>query len=385
MARKKGRANGEGSVYEYPKGGGTWFAQITLLNGRTKRQRAGSQKEAVTALEGLRGLRNQGVKLGAKQPTVAEWCAIWLEKYARNLKPNIRDDYRGVVRRYIDSEPIGKRRLDLLMPAEVQDWVDNLAEHIAPQTVRNAHARLHKALTVAIVRKYRATNPADGTELPEVRSKPIHPLDFDQTLDLLDILKDDRWLPLYRLLVSLGLREGEVLGLCWDAIDLTKRTIHVYRQLKRVRKKDGAGKEFVLQTTKTPSSDRILDVDEDMITMLRTLKRIQMEEQLISGKRWKNTLGLLFTTDTGAPIHASNLLSHFHKALTTANLPQIRIHDLRHTCATLLLTDGAPLVTVSKILGHSSVAVTAKIYAHALDKSKASAIASLSQRLRRVE
>ena len=89
-------------------------------------------------------------------------------------------------------------------------------------------------------------------------------------------------------------------------------------------------------------------------------------------------------TETGAPIHMSNLRSHFKSVLKDAQLPDIRFHDLRHTCATPLLDAGVPLVTVSKILGHSSPAVTAKIYAHALDESKAVAIAALSRRLQEV-
>jgi integrase len=109
-----------------------------------------------------------------------------------------------------------------------------------------------------------------------------------------------------------------------------------------------------------------------------------LEERLLLGKRWKDTWNLVFVSENGAPIHASNLLAHFRKALKAAELPTIRFHDLRHTCATLLLADRVLLITVSKILGHSSPAVTAKIYAHALDESKAVAIACLARRLRRI-
>ena len=269
MARRnKGRANGEGSIYEYPKGSGEWYAQITLSNGRTKRKRAGSQREARKKLAELRSERGQGLNLTAQQPTVAEWCVIWLEKFARNLKPNIREDYRGVIRRYIAGKPIGKRRVNLLTPARVQDWVDALTSSASASTVHNAHARLHKALAVAVKRRYRSENPAAGTELPKVRVKPIQPLSFDQACALLETVAGHCWAPLYRLALNLG-------------------------------------------------------------------------------------------------------------------LPTIRFHDLRHTCATLLLVDRVPLITVSKILGHSSPAVTAKIYVHALDESKAVAIAGLARRLRR--
>ncbi len=382
VRRTKGRANGEGSIYPEGKG---WMAQITLADGKPKRKRAKTKAEALEKLDELRGLRQRGVNLSKQSPTVAEWWSIWLDTFAKQLKPNIREDYRGIGRRYVDPDPIGRRKVSLLTSAEVQDWVDRLCERIAPQTVRNAHARLHKALKIAVQRHIRTDNPADNIDLPEARPAPIHPLDFDQALRLMEALAQDRWSVLYRLLINLGMREGEVLGLTWDAIDLKKGTIRIYRQLKRVPKRDGSGKEFVLQTTKKPASDRTLDIDEDIIAMLRGHRAAQLEERLIAGRRWKDTFGLLFVTETGAPIHPSNLLKHFHKALDVAELPKIRVHDLRHTCATLMLDAGIPLVTVSKILGHSSVAVTAKIYAHALDKSKASAIATLSGRLRRVQ
>lgn len=98
--------------------------------------------------------------------------------------------------------------------------------------------------------------------------------------------------------------------------------------------------------------------------------------------QWKNTLNLVFVTETGAPVHSSDLIQHFKRMLKTLELPKIRFHDLRHTATTLMLADGVPLVTVSKILGHSSPAITATIYAHALDESKTGAIAGLSQKLR---
>lgn len=92
---------------------------------------------------------------------------------------------------------------------------------------------------------------------------------------------------------------------------------------------------------------------------------------------------LVFTSDTGGPIFISELLAHFRQVLKKAGLPQIRFHDLRHTAATLMLADGVPLVTVSKVLGHSSPSITGSIYAHALHESKSEAIAGLSKRLKR--
>jgi len=384
--RTKGRANGEGSIYEYPKGSGKWFAQVYLEDGRSIRRRADSQREAREKRRQILAEVEHGLNLTVQQPTVAEWCAIWLDTFATNLRPNIKEDYQGVVKRYIVSVPLGRRRLDKLTPADVQAWVNDLAKQVAPQTVRNAHARLHKALEVAVRNNYVVRNVASHTELPPVPKPEIQPLNVVQALALLAVVERHRWGALYRLAINLGMREGELLGLTWPAIDFERGTIRIFQQLRRVKVKDDpdGARVFVLQTTKTKAGERTLKLDDDLLDVLHSHRAQQAEERTVLGANWKDPWGnLVFTSETGAPIHASCLLDHLRGALKAAGLSSIRFHDLRHTAATLMLADGVPLVTVSKILGHSSPAVTAQIYAHALDESKADAIAGLSQRLRR--
>lgn len=384
--RAKGRANGEGTIYEYPRGSGVWYAQVSLEDGSRRKRRATSQREAREKLKKLQAEIDQGVDLTSQQPTVAEWCTTWLTTFATNLKPNIRDDYHGIIKRYIEGAPIGKRRLDKLTPAEVQAWVNDLTKKVKPKTVRNAHARLHKALEVAVRNNYLSRNVASRIELPSVPTPNIHPLDVQQVQALLKVVEGHRWYALYRLAVNLGMREGELCGLTWQAIDFQAGTLRIYQQLQRARKdgKVDAPREFVLQTTKTKSGERTLKLDEDLLTVLRAHKQNQEEERQLRGEKWRDPWGtLIFTSETGGPIHVSCLLDHLRGALKQAELPEIRFHDLRHTAATLMLANGVPLVTVSKILGHSSPAITAAIYAHALDESKSLAIAALSQQLRR--
>ncbi len=382
MPRRKGRANGEGTIYEYPKDSGIWYAQISLDDGSRRKRRAASQREAREKLRQLVAELERGVDLAAQQPTVTQWCQTWLEMFAINLKPNIKEDYAAVIRRYVADAPIGRRRLSQLTPTDVQAWINALSTKVAPQTVRNAHARLHKALVVAVRQRYIARNVADDIELPSGRPPPIKPLNFEQACALLAAVDGHRLATLYRLAINLGMRQGEILGLTWDAFDLDTGTIHVYRQLRRVRNGKET-REFVLQTTKTKAGERVLQLDEDRVAVLPEHRREQQEEAALRRKQWKNRLNLMFVTETGAPIHISDLTKHFKSALKRAGLPIIRSHDLRHTAATLMLANSVSLVTVSKILGHSSPAITATIYAHALDESKASAIAELSERLRK--
>ena len=251
--------------------------------------------------------------------------------------------------------------------------------------MRNAHARLHKALEVAIENDYIVRNVASRIRLPSVPKPDIFPLNFHQALALLDAVAGHRWAALYRLAINLGMREAELLGVTWPAIDLEAGTIRIFQQLQRAKlsTEADAKRAFVLQSTKTKASERTLKLDADLLNILRQHDRQQAEEKALLGEKWRDPWGnLVFTSETGAPIHLSCLLDHLHGTLAKHELPRIRFHDLRHTAATLLLADNVPLATVSKILGHSSPAITATIYAHALDESKSGAIAGLSERLR---
>lgn len=380
-AKKTKSANGEGSVYEYPKGSGRWTAAVSLPGGSIKRQRAASKQDALNKLNRmLEQLAGSGDIEYRETPTLSEWCYLWLERYARNLKPNIREDYRSVVRLYIEAHSIGKRKIDKLTYVQVQDWVDQLSDRVSAQTVRGAHARLHRALEVAVKRRLLVTNPSDGIDLPSARPPQIRPLSFQQASALLQIVKGDRWAAIYHLAIITGMRQSEILGLTWQAIDFEKSQIRIYQQLRRIP--TGGANEFALLSTKTVSSDRTLTLDGDMLNLLLWHQQNQLEEAKIAAT-WGNHLDLVFVTQSGKPIHMSNLLKHFKGLLIKAKLPDMRFHDLRHTAATLMLANSVPLATVSKVLGHSSIAVTAKIYAHALDESKTAAISGLSEKLRR--
>ncbi|MEM8534396.1 MAG: site-specific integrase [Chloroflexota bacterium] len=384
--KKKGRANGEGSVYEYPKGSGIWHAQITI-GWRVKRKRAKSQRQAREKLQILQSERDHGIKLTVAQLTVGDWCKMWLDVHATHLKLNIREEYERIIKRYILSAPLSKRRLADLTATEVQRWVNDLTKHrskrtgeyLAAQTVRNAYARLNKALSVATKHKYISENVAASVELPSVQREKIRPLTFEQTKRLLNEVRDHRWAALCHLAVNLGLRAAELLGLTWDDINLETRELQVHRQLKRIQTNDQV-KAFVLHTTKTQSSSRTLILSDDILKLLQE-HRANQDAERHSSSEWKDTMNLVFVSQTGAPIHYSCLRAHFKRLLSQADLPDIRFHELRHTAATLMLADNVPLVTVSKILGHSSPSITATIYAHALDTSIAKAIAGLSDRL----
>lgn len=395
MARR--RTKGEGSLFEKPKGSGIWYAQVTLPSGKQVQRKGPSLKEAQTKRAELLKQVAGEVNLDERDPTLWAWWQLWLDQFSPNLKPHIREDYRGIGRRYVESRKLGKTRLRSLTFAAVQAWVNDLAKTLEPQTVKNAHARLRRTLNVAKRKGYVDRNVAEGVALPaagEVEAADrveIQPYTIEQLRALLTALDGNRWATLYRLAATLGLRQAELLGLTWDCIDLERGTLTVQQQLRRVAAQGaekGAAKTWQLLPPKTAAAKRTLRLDPVLIAALRTHRQNLREERLLHGKDWqardlwaKKRGGLVFVTETGAPVHGSDLLQHFHRWAKKAELPQVRFHDLRHTAATLMIADGVSIVAVSKILGHANPGITMKIYAHAHADDQAAAVAGLSKKL----
>lgn len=395
MARR--RTKGEGSIFEKPKGSGIWYAQVTLPSGKQVQRKGPSLKEAQAKRAELLKQLAGDVNLDERDPTLWVWWQIWLDQFSPNLKPHIREDYRGIGRRYVEAHRLGKTRLRSLTFAAVQAWVNELGKAVKPQTVRNAHARLRKALNVAKRKGYVDRNVAEGVELPSVGQieaadrAAIQPYTVDQAVRLLLTLTGNRWYALYRLAINLGLRQAELLGLTWDCVDLDKGTITVQQQLRRVSEAGalkGAAKTWQLLPPKTAAAKRTLRLDQTGIDVLRLHRKNLLEERLLHGRTWqdrdpwqKARGGLVFVTETGAPIHGSDLLQHFHRWAAKADTPRARFHDLRHTAATLMLADGRSIPAVSKILGHANPGITLRIYAHAHEADQAEAIGGLSKKL----
>jgi len=202
-----------------------------------------------------------------------------------------------------------------------------------------------------------AINAASLVEAPRTEQSESRPLTPEQTMKLLKSIRGDRLEALYTVAVAIGLRRGEALGLTWDCIDFDAATLTVRFQLQRI------DKVLVRVEPKTARSRRTVALPSVVVDALRRHKIRQLEERLLAGSRWQDT-GYVFTTTIGTPLDGRSVTRFFTDALTRAELPHVRFHDLRHGCATLLLTQGASLRAIMETLGHSQIAVTANIYAH---------------------
>ena len=158
--------------------------------------------------------------------------------------------------------------------------------------------------------------------------------------------------------LALGLRQGESLGLWWDDIDLNAGLLRVRRALQRQR---GGG--LVFTDPKTQRSKRTLPLPAPLLTALRDHQQEQAKEQITAGSLWRGSL-CVFTTPVGTPVDPRNDYREFKKLLARAGLPPVRLHDLRHTAASLLLAQGVPARVVMEILGHSAIALTMNTYSH---------------------
>lgn len=218
---------------------------------------------------------------------------------------------------------------------------------------------LHRALRQAVQWGLIPRNPVDGVSRPRPLRHEIRTLSTSEVKRLFETTKGDRMHALWVVLATTGLRLGEALGLQWNDIDDAGGKVIIRRALQRQR---GVG--FVLVEPKTERSRRTVYLAPGTVSTLKEHRRVQSQERLSAGQAWDTTHDLVFATRAGRPIEGGQVSWAFHKALNHAELPKIRIHDLRHTAATQLLERGVHPKVVQEMLGHSTITLTLDTYSH---------------------
>jgi len=355
------RANGEGSVYQRPDGKWVGQADLGWHDGRRHRKYvlACSKTEATNKLRTVLSARQSGQIITSNVPTVAAWFDTYLnEVAAKRVRPSTLNRYCGDVRNHIVPN-IGRVRLDKLQPGHLSAlYSRKLAGGMSPASVRHLHAVLRRALNVATKWQLVTMNVASLVEPPSVTQHEISPLSREEAQRLLGAVRGDRLEARWAVGLSLGLRQGEVLGLGWEDVDLDAATLTVRRALQRQR---GAG--LVFTQPKTARSRRTISLPAPLVALLRTHRTRQLEERLAAGTMWLDH-DLVFASVTGRPVDARADWHAFKAVLTRAGLRDVRLHDLRHTAASLLLLQGVSARVVMEILGHSQIALTLNTYSH---------------------
>jgi integrase len=204
----------------------------------------------------------------------------------------------------------------------------------------------------------KADGPKGGNGL-EQNHVQIRPLSIDEARLLLKAAKRDRLYALYAVALSLGLRRGEALGLRWVDVELTTGVLHVRQTVQR------HGGQLHYAPPKTPRSRRTIPLPPSCVKILERHRERQAEERITAGDSWQES-DLVFTTPRGAPVEPNDFSKAFRRLCLAAGIRPVRLHDLRHTCASLLLAQGVPPRVVMEVLGHSSLDVTMNIYGHVM-------------------
>jgi len=322
---------------------------------------AKSQAEARRKLTEAIADRDRGLTYDAEGLTVEGYLAQWLEDSVRgSVKVTTYQSYGSLVRLHV-CPTLGRTKLAALTPAHVQTlYRAKLDEGLAPKTVKYIHTTLHRALRQAVRWGLVPRNAAAEADPPKVHTPEMRPLSPAQARTLLAAAEGNRLEALYILAVSTGMRQGELLGLGWEDVDFEASTVRVRRTLTLAK---GGPR---LTEPKTRGSRRSIRLTARAVDALQRHQARQESEGAARVDEW-NAWDLVFCTRRGTPIRRDNLHDkHWKPLLGRAGLPDIRFHDLRHTCATLLLTKGVHPKIVSEMLGHSSIAITLDTYSHVI-------------------
>jgi integrase len=361
------RANNEGSIYR--RTDGRWAAGISLGNGRRKHFYGKTRQEVAQKLTAALKAKQDGLPLPSERQTVRTFLAHWLETVRPSLRPSTWTRYALDVNSKaipnLGTLPLGK-----LGAAHLQRlYAQRLAAGDSPKTVVHLHAVLHRALAHAAQWDMVVRNVADLVSRPRVPKREMTTLNADQVSAFFDALDGERLEALYVLAVSTGMREGELLALRWQDVDLNAASLQVRATLTW-----GTGGAFSLSEPKTKSSQRQILLTSMEVEKLRQHRRLQAEERLRLGSAWED-LSLVFANEVGRPILPQNLVRRsFRRILDRAGLPHVRFHDLRHTAATLLLGRGVHAKIVSEMLGHSQIGITLDTYSHVLPTMQKDAV-----------
>ncbi len=361
------RANGEGSLYR--RSDGHWVAQVDLgwQNGRRKRKyvSARTRTEAHTKLRAILTERDRGLVSTARPMKVKDW----FETYRTEVAPSRQrvstlERLDDTIRLHI-TPVIGHHRLDQLKPMHlVALYNAKTGAGLAAATVRQIHAIIRRALAVAVKWQLVTQNVATLVDPPSVPRIEVEPLTSTEAQKLLQAALGGRNEARWIVGLALGLRQGEVLGLWWDDIDLDAGTLRVRRALQRQR-----AKGLVFTEPKTARSRRTVSLPAPLVDALRAHRSRQLQERLLAGSMWKG-VDCVFTTECGAPIDPRNDYRMFKELLVQAGLREVRLHDLRHTAASLLLLQGVAPRVVMEVLGHSQISLTMNTYSHVVPELK---------------
>jgi len=367
MGKAKSRANGDGDVFGRKNKEGkitSYRGAYVGPDGKRCYVSGKNKEEARKVLREARANSDAGLVFDAGKLALGDYLDRWLEDSVKDtVRQRTYERYESIVRVHI-KPAIGRVKLKALTPAHARAlYRQKLDAGLSPRTVNYIHVTLHKALSQAVGDGLVQRNAAQ-VKAPRPGKPEIEPLSPEQARKLIATAHEagGRYAALYVVALHTGLRVGEMLGLRWDDLDLgdAAPALQVRRTLSETR----TGQKFELPKS---GKGRAIKLSRKAADALRRHRARQAEEKLRLGSLWQDS-GLVFPTSTGTATSGTNLLGrYFRPLLGRADLPPIRLHDLRHTCATILLMAGKHPKYVQELLGHASISITLDTYSHVIE------------------
>lgn len=368
---RKREVTRNGKLYTY------WEARVTVghdpitgkqvqrsITGKTQKEVA--QKMREMAVEVDRGTYQVPSKM-----TLGEWLETWKKEYTGDVKPSTVYLYSRNIDQYIIPW-LGAVKLAELTPLQIQTLYNRLLKPdqkevrpLSAKTVRNVHGVLHKALEQAVQVGYMRTNPASACKPPRVTKAEIKPLDASQISAFLKAAQGHPHEYLYQITMFTGLRQGEVLGLTWDCLDMERGTLLVKQQLRREQKKGG---EYYFSPPKNNKA-RVLTLAPSVVRLFR-LQKIKQNGMRAKARGLWQEKNLVFSNAVGSYLSYRTVYDCFKRLMVKIGAPATRFHDLRHTYAVMAIQSGDDIKTVQENLGHATAAFTLDVYGHVTAQMK---------------
>jgi integrase len=326
----------------------------------------GTKKETEKRLAEILHQLDTGTFMKPGKTTLAEYLERWLKDYAwPNLAPRTAEGYEHIIRRHL-IPALGNIPLTQLKPENLQRYYsEKLASGrcdgkgaLSPRTVRHHHVTLHDALENAVKWGLLSRNPADGVSPPRCQRPEWHTLSEDDIHTLLDAAQKTPYFALFHTALYSGMRRSELLALRWSDIDLLLCQVYVTRTLHQLR--DGS---IVFRAPKTAKGRRMIALSPSAVSVLREHREKQEAMRAMLGSPLKDD-GLVFSDLEGKPLLPNTVTHAWIKLVRRIGLKGIRLHDARHSHASLMLKAGIHPKIVQERLGHSSVTITLDTYSH---------------------
>jgi len=322
-------------------------------------------KEVAAKIKEFTKNKDAGLIMDADKMTLGQWLTQWLKAYKKpSLEVTSYANYEQQVNQHIIPE-LGGISLKKLQRIRVQEFFNQKGVDLSPSTLALIKAILVNALKMAVIDGYIVKSPAMSIKLPTIKAKDVKPLDKEEIGKLLETARAQRIYSMIYLAIHTGMRKGEIAGLRWQDVDLKTGMINVCQGVKYNHENN----TYIIGSTKTDAAVRSIPINTSAIAELRRHKARQAQERLEFGEAYEDN-GLVFTRLGGPVLSLNSVTVRFNTIVKRSGIDRRTFHDLRHTFASICISQKVNIKALSQYLGHADISITLDTYGHLMPGDK---------------